>query len=265
MVFLLAAFLLVAGQVAVAQTPEPPTISISPTTANVPPDTDFLFTLATGGTNPSTSCSLNGFGTIAVNLPTVTYRWPNSLPTNSNFQATITCAATNSVGAASASATVNLVPQIVSVYTDTIFCARECAVGIPATVKGAFVNLTSFHSSDNNLLHVGTGSGTNQVIVSLNFDTPHFNPGFFEIWATNPAPGGGDSSRIRLSFLGNWNTLATSTTDAFSVDRSANTIRKFDLATGAHEADFSDHGQVASISFDRSSSLIVFSSNTQVV
>lgn len=254
--------------------PQAPTLSMTPGAVNVAFGSSYDFALnRSGSPDPSVSCGVDGAGSVVVAGNTaVTYTLPNVQP--ASYLATINCVAANSAGSANGSATVNLIPKIASLPSDNIFCPRECVAVITAEVYGAFTGQTTFSSNVGNLLGLQPIDATH-VKIYFNFDTPHYDPGFFEIWATEPSPGGGDSNHARLAFLGNLNTLALSDTETFQLDqadpntlngnnRPSGAVYKFKLADGSSDGKFPVGGLMYAISLDDRTRYVVITQNNGI-
>jgi len=121
------------------------------------------------------------------------------------------------------------------------FAPREAIFGgTILEVANIMAGQTTIHSSIDNILGVAFTDATNtKVEVIFNFDTSHWSPGFFEIWLRNPD--GQESGRVRYAFLGNFNTLAISTTSAIQLDQGPDfgfgsaIFREFGLVDGSQQ------------------------------
>lgn len=241
-------------------TPPPPKPTVSLTASASSISLGASVTLNWSSTN-ATSCAASG-------------DWSGAKPTSGSESVTpattgsktYTLSCSGAGGSASASVSVsvtgNPVPKIVSVGMDAIFCPRECAVSVIIEVQNVSVDMTTFTSNHGNLLSLQLIDPTHMQIM-FNFDTPHYNPGFFEIWATNPPPGGGDSNHARLAFLGNLNTLALSETEAFQLGQGSGTVYKFRLGDGATDGQFGG-GLIYGISVDDKTGYVIMTNRDQI-
>lgn len=86
---------------------QPPQISVSPTSANVPTGGIADASLSvTGSPTPTVTCAVSGAGTAQLSGSIVSYTAPNALPESD--QATVTCTAANAAGSAAASVIENI-------------------------------------------------------------------------------------------------------------------------------------------------------------
>lgn len=251
LIFILLAVLTGCGGGSVAPPPPPPppppaqapTITAQPQNQTVTVSSSAIFTVSANGTQP------------------LAYQWQRD---GANIQgatsANLTIASTtmsdagsyrvivsNSVGSATSNAatlTVNPppAPQI-SHFSGTreYFLIREASIGgTILEVANVIESQTTLHSSIDNILGVFfTDTTRTKVEVLFNFDTPHWTPGFFEIWLRNPD--GQESGRARYALLGNFNTLAISTTGAIQLDQGPDSgfgsaiFREFSLTDGSQQ------------------------------
>jgi len=231
-----------------------PTISISPTTATVTLRSVFTFQMVVGGTpTPTVACGIAGPGSLAVSGNALNYAAPTDTP--ASWSASISCTAKNEVGEDTQTAAVSLEypkPQISfpEGLTPVTWCWAKCGTVYTVIASGVFSGVTQL-DSDATLVGV-TLQPDGSIQVALDFglsDTKLNDPGFYEIWAANPSPGGGESNHLRIARLGNQNMLAVSPTRIYQMVRSIGKVYIYDYA-GNKIGEFASSAPIVQIATD---------------
>lgn len=155
-------------------------------------------------------------------------------------------------------------PLITSVVPDRIFRATDSPAMILITVNGSGFYDGGTFQADGEAQFTLPNPNVNQFQFYMIVDTLRYNPGFSGFTVTNPQSRGGGASNVKwLAFLGNLNTLAPSSTDAFQFDYAAAKMYKFRLSDGQLVAAFP--GRRYGPSFDDATSYFVGGAGTVVV
>ena len=229
--------------------PSGPTVTVAAAPASV--SLGNQVTVTWSSTNV-TSCSASGDWSGTKSVSGSETETPATAGTKSY---TLTC--TGAGGSASATATVAVIDdmaKLVSVDLADAFCPAECMLLV--TINGTNFKLgdTLYFGSTAIPLASDNVESSEVKIIGI-FDTPHYFPGRQKVYVDR---GGRSSNALYFSFLGNLNTLALSTTEAFQLDQGRGYVVVYDLTSGAKLREFPLGRLMYDIAFDDGKNLVVY-------
>jgi len=231
-----------------------PSVSVSPVNTTVTLGSSTTFTFSASGSGISTSgCTVVGPGSVVLSGNQATYTAPLNEP--SNFAATVTCAATNSVGTASATIVVNLqypVPSIDTVTPALVECARECSLTFTVQGTGFYPGGTLTVAPLGNM-QVPSNASPAQFSEAITFQQfaygSDFSPGWLDFSVSSPtnAPGGGQSNAVTTAFLSAFNTAFLD--NSYGASASTPSFWQLDQTTGSGVGPFANGNGQGAIPF----------------
>jgi hypothetical protein len=229
-----------------------PTVALSCPDASVPFGGNQACTITTTGDPvPTLKSSVTGTGSGSISGNTFAYTLLNPTSAPASFLDTLTVTATNIAGSATATATVNLVPSIISATVrnsadpSMVFMPTDSMSFTVDLVGTGFFPGVTLVMTDICTAMPGLPPDSSHVSISYACGNSQYSPRPFHITFGEPNPGGGNSNTANLVFAGNLNLLAIAQTngvdtEAYFLDQQVvGTAWKFkiDLTNGAATPD----------------------------